>query len=158
MITSSHCFPAHIEYFRGLENPIGVKVGPSMRKGELVPLILTVCPNIKEQPGKVTLISRFGADNVETMLPAFIKEVQVSEGARRSSCVHLVGTHAGTLSCCQFEMVVGSTDVSAASPLMTSSYPGCRASRCGDMVLRPHARQHRQRHRRERKRVQDQKV
>ena len=50
-----------------------------MRKGELVPLILTVCPNIKEQPGKVTLISRFGADNVETMLPAFIKEVQVSE-------------------------------------------------------------------------------
>lgn len=69
---------AHIEYFRGLENPIGVKVGPSMRKGELVPLILTVCPNIKEQPGKVTLISRFGADNVETMLPAFIKEVQAA--------------------------------------------------------------------------------
>ena len=64
-----------------------------MRKGELVPLILTVCPNIKEQPGKVTLISRFGADNVETMLPAFIKEVQVSddECAHRSSCVHLVG-------------------------------------------------------------------
>ena len=49
-----------------------------MRKGELVPLILTVCPDIKEQPGKVTLISRFGADNVEAMLPAFIKEVQAA--------------------------------------------------------------------------------
>jgi 3-deoxy-7-phosphoheptulonate synthase len=61
---------------RGIDNPIGVKVGPSMGPGVLVPLIETVCPNIREQPGKVTIITRFGYDKVEAMLPPFIKEIQ----------------------------------------------------------------------------------
>ena len=70
---------AHIEYFRGIENPIGCKVGPTMKPGELVALILTLCPTIQSRPGRVTLISRFGASNVEKMLPPLIKAVQAAK-------------------------------------------------------------------------------
>ena len=38
---------AHVEYFRGIQNPIGCKVGPTMKPAELVGLILTLCPDIK---------------------------------------------------------------------------------------------------------------
>lgn len=69
---------AHVEYFRGIENPIGLKVGPSMKVEDLVPLILKLCPDIKEQPGKVTLISRFGAGNVAKFLPPLIRVVKAA--------------------------------------------------------------------------------
>jgi len=53
---------AHVEFFRGLRNPVGIKVGPSMEPDELVRLLGIVDPN--KEPGKVTLISRYGADLV----------------------------------------------------------------------------------------------
>jgi 3-deoxy-D-arabino-heptulosonate 7-phosphate (DAHP) synthase class II len=56
---------AHVEYFRGVENPLGVKVGPTLPPDELVKLILTLCPDVNNQPGKVSLITRYGADKVE---------------------------------------------------------------------------------------------
>ncbi len=59
----------HVEYFRGLQNPIGVKVGPTMSGKELVALLNTLDPN--KEPGKVTLISRYGAAEVERLLPAY---------------------------------------------------------------------------------------
>lgn len=67
---------AHVEYFRGIRNPIGVKVGPSMRADELVRLLEIVNPD--REDGKVTLITRYGAGKVEECLPGHIKAVQES--------------------------------------------------------------------------------
>ncbi|CAE7206603.1 Aromatic/aminoadipate aminotransferase 1 [Pyrenophora teres f. teres] len=66
----------HVEYFRGIENPIGIKVGPSMKNDELVELLDIVNPN--KEIGKITLITRYGADKVESMLGAHIEAVKSS--------------------------------------------------------------------------------
>ncbi|KAJ9091448.1 hypothetical protein QFC19_009088 [Naganishia cerealis] len=67
---------AHVEYFRGIQNPIGIKVGPTMKGDELVRMLDIVNPD--NIPGKVTLISRYGADKVEKFLPAHIEAVKNS--------------------------------------------------------------------------------
>ena len=67
---------AHIEYFRGIENPIGVKVGPSMVPTELVKLLNVLNP--KNVSGKLTLIHRFGAEKIASHLPVLIEAVQKS--------------------------------------------------------------------------------
>ena len=67
---------AHVEYFRGLENPIGIKVGPSMKGNELVTLLDIVNP--RKEVGKVTLITRYGEDKVEKMLGPHIEAVKGS--------------------------------------------------------------------------------
>jgi 3-deoxy-7-phosphoheptulonate synthase len=67
---------AHVEYFRGLENPIGVKVGPSMKADELVQLLDIVDP--MKEVGKVTLITRYGEEKVESMLGPHIEAVKGS--------------------------------------------------------------------------------
>lgn len=64
---------AHVEYFRGIENPIGVKVGPSMGADELVELLDIVNP--RKEIGKVTLITRYGHAKVEDILPGHITAV-----------------------------------------------------------------------------------
>lgn len=68
---------AHIEYFRGIENPIGCKVGPSMGEDELIKLIDALNPENEE--GRLNLIVRMGADNVEKHFPKLLKKVK-SEG------------------------------------------------------------------------------
>jgi len=68
---------AHVEYFRGILNPIGVKVGPKMDPVELVKLIKVLDP--KNEPGKVTLITRMGHKNVAKCLPPLIAAVQKAE-------------------------------------------------------------------------------
>ena len=67
---------AHVEYFRGIENPIGIKVGPSMKGDELVELLDIVNPT--KQVGKVTLITRYGEGKVEGLLGAHIEAVKKS--------------------------------------------------------------------------------
>jgi len=67
---------AHLEYFRGIANPIGIKVGPSMSSEELVQVIEFLWHSPEENPGKITLITRFGAQKVSTMLPPLIRAVQ----------------------------------------------------------------------------------
>jgi len=64
---------AHIEYFRGIENPIGIKVGPTMVGEDLAGLLDIVNPN--KEVGKVTLITRYGADKVNQLLPGHIDAV-----------------------------------------------------------------------------------
>merc|ERR1712040_17471 len=59
---------AHVEYFRGISNPIGCKIGPSMKAEELRELVKVLNPNKEE--GRLTLITRYGAGKVEDMLPA----------------------------------------------------------------------------------------
>ncbi|KAF2177039.1 phospho-2-dehydro-3-deoxyheptonate aldolase-like protein [Zopfia rhizophila CBS 207.26] len=67
---------AHVEYFRGIENPIGIKVGPSMQSDELVRLLDIVNPT--KEIGKVTLITRYGEDKVEKMLGPHIEAIKGS--------------------------------------------------------------------------------
>lgn len=71
---------AHIEYFRGIENPIGVKVGPTTTCSDLLTLLRTL--NASVEVGKITLITRYGASKVRSLLPAHIKTVEGSEYAR----------------------------------------------------------------------------
>ena len=65
---------AHVEYFRGISNPVGVKVGASMDSGWLQGLVTTLNPN--NQPGRLTLIHRFGAKDIEQSLPRLIQAVR----------------------------------------------------------------------------------
>jgi 3-deoxy-7-phosphoheptulonate synthase len=58
---------AHIEYFRGISNPIGVKIGPSVSPDEALALADVLNP--KNDPGRLTFIHRFGADRVAKCLP-----------------------------------------------------------------------------------------
>ena len=65
---------AHVEYFRGIANPIGVKIGPSVRPDILVELIDLLNPT--NEPGRLTLIHRFGADKVADGLPPLLNAVR----------------------------------------------------------------------------------
>jgi 3-deoxy-7-phosphoheptulonate synthase len=65
---------AHVEYFRGIRNPIAVKIGPSMAPGEL--LALTDVLNPDNEPGRLTLIHRFGVGRVGDCLPPLIEAVR----------------------------------------------------------------------------------
>src|SRR6195952_864011 len=65
---------AHIEYFRGIKNPIGLKCGPSLKPDELLKLIDVLNP--ENEPGRLTLINRFGADKIGDHLPGLIRAVQ----------------------------------------------------------------------------------
>ena len=61
---------AHVEFFRGIKNPIGCKVGASMTPDELLKLIDALSP--ANEPGRLTLYGRFGADKVAQALPALM--------------------------------------------------------------------------------------
>lgn len=64
---------AHIEYFRGIANPIGVKIGPAISPGEALRLADVLNP--LNEPGRLTFIHRFGADQVERCLPALAETI-----------------------------------------------------------------------------------
>ena len=65
---------AHIEYFRGIQNPIGCKVGPSMKPDELVELVKILNPDNEE--GKLNLIVRMGASKIDELYPPLLKAVK----------------------------------------------------------------------------------
>ncbi|KTF16904.1 class II 3-deoxy-7-phosphoheptulonate synthase [Pseudoalteromonas sp. H105] len=65
---------AHIEFFKGIKNPIGVKVGPGMEPDDLIRLIDALNPD--NIPGRLTLITRMGADILPEKLPALVRRVQ----------------------------------------------------------------------------------
>lgn len=65
---------AHVEFFRGLHNPIGVKLGPSISGDGLLRLIDTLNP--ANEPGRLTLITRMGADVAAEKLPALVREIE----------------------------------------------------------------------------------
>ena len=65
---------AHVEYFRGIKNPIGMKCGPSIEPDELIELIDILNPD--NEPGRLTLICRFGAGKVKDHLPGLIRAVE----------------------------------------------------------------------------------
>ncbi len=65
---------AHVEYFRGIRNPIGIKVGPGAGVKQLQRLLEILNPN--SEAGRIVLIHRMGAAGIESKLPPLIKAVQ----------------------------------------------------------------------------------
>lgn len=65
---------AHVEFFRGIHNPIGIKVGPSMEPDELMRLLDLLNPG--NVAGRLTLITRMGSDALAEKLPQLIRRVQ----------------------------------------------------------------------------------
>jgi 3-deoxy-7-phosphoheptulonate synthase len=64
---------AHVEFCRGIRNPLGLKCGPSMKPDELLRLIDVLNP--ENTPGRLTLICRMGAEKVGDLLPALVRAV-----------------------------------------------------------------------------------
>jgi 3-deoxy-7-phosphoheptulonate synthase len=64
---------AHVEFLRGVNNPIGLKCGPTLEADDLLRLIDVL--NTENKPGRLTLISRMGADKVEAKLPVLVRAV-----------------------------------------------------------------------------------
>ncbi len=65
---------AHVEFCKGIKNPIGLKCGPTLKPEELIKLCNKLNP--ENDSGRLTLISRFGSENVEKFLPKLIKSVK----------------------------------------------------------------------------------
>ncbi len=65
---------AHVEFARGVKNPIGLKCGPSLKPDGLIQLLDVLNP--ANEPGRMTLICRFGSDKVAEHLPALIRAVE----------------------------------------------------------------------------------
>ena len=70
---------AHVEFLRGVLNPIGVKIGPKHDIAEVKKLIERLNPI--NEPGRMTLITRFGAKNVDKHLPQLVREIK-KEGCK----------------------------------------------------------------------------
>jgi len=71
-----HLDEAHVEFCRGIKNPLGIKCGPGMEPDELVRLLETLNPD--DEAGRMTLIARFGANGVEDGLAPLVRAVQAS--------------------------------------------------------------------------------
>ncbi len=65
---------AHVEFFKQIENPVGVKIGPTTKADDLLPLIDALNPD--NEAGRLTLITRMGADRLPAVLPALIRAVK----------------------------------------------------------------------------------
>jgi len=87
---------AHVEFCRGISNPLGLKAGPTLRPDELLRLIDILNP--KNVPGRLMVISRMGADNVEKHLPPLIRAVEREGRAVVWSCDPMHGNTVKTSS------------------------------------------------------------
>ncbi len=79
-----HPDEAHVEFMRGIANPIAFKVGPSIKKEELIQLLEVLNPN--NEAGRITLISRMGAGKVNDLLPPLVEAVKASGRSVVWSC------------------------------------------------------------------------
>ena len=75
---------AHVEFCRGIKNPLGMKCGPSLKSDELIRLIDILNP--ENEPGRLTLICRFGAEKVAECLPSLVRAVKREGRAVLWSC------------------------------------------------------------------------
>lgn len=89
-----HLDEAHVEYFRGIHNPLGVKVGPGLESAELIALLDRLNPD--NIPGRITLIVRMGAAHVAARLPPLVAAVQRSGRAVLWSCDPMHGNTVST--------------------------------------------------------------
>jgi 3-deoxy-7-phosphoheptulonate synthase len=75
---------AHVEFMRGIKNPIGMKCGPTLEADDLLRLIDRLNP--KNEPGRMTLITRMGSDKVDEKLPPLLRAVK-REGREVVWCI-----------------------------------------------------------------------
>ncbi len=102
---------AHIEYFRGIANPIGVKVGAAMSAEWLQELVQVLNP--QNQPGRLTLIHRFGSKDIEQRLPEMIAAVRATGSQVLWVCDPMHGnteTTAGGLKTRRFDNILGEVE------------------------------------------------
>ena len=99
---------AHVEYFRGLVNPIGVKISQAIDPGELVDLIKALNP--AGEPGRLSLIHRMGNSNISDALPRLIEAVRESGGEAMWICDPMHGnteSTSGGLKTRNFDNILG---------------------------------------------------
>jgi 3-deoxy-7-phosphoheptulonate synthase len=102
---------AHIEYFRGISNPIGVKVGAAMSAEWLQGLVQVLNP--QNQPGRLTLIHRFGIKDIEQRLPDMIRAVRATGSQVLWVCDPMHGnteTTAGGVKTRRFDNILGEVE------------------------------------------------
>jgi 3-deoxy-7-phosphoheptulonate synthase len=102
---------AHVEYFRGIANPIGIKVGAAMSEQWLQELVALLNP--QNQPGRLTLIHRYGAKDIESCLPRAIEAVRRTGHAVLWCCDPMHGnteTSTGGLKTRRFENILKELD------------------------------------------------
>ena len=115
---------AHVEFARGVKNPIGLKCGPSLEADDLINLIDILNP--ANEAGRLTLIARFGHDKVEEHLPRLIRAVE-REGKRVVwSCDPMHGNTitAGGYKTRPFERVLSEVESFFAVHRAEGTYPG----------------------------------
>jgi 3-deoxy-7-phosphoheptulonate synthase len=102
---------AHVEYFRGIANPIGVKVGAAMSAEWLQQLIQVLNP--QNQPGRLTFIHRFGIKDIEQRLPEMIRAVRATGSQVLWVCDPMHGnteTTAGGVKTRRFDNILGEVE------------------------------------------------
>ncbi|MCC5791914.1 MAG: 3-deoxy-7-phosphoheptulonate synthase [Legionellaceae bacterium] len=85
---------AHLEFMRGIENPIGIKIGPSATTDWLVETIRLLNP--QQEAGRLLLITRLGVEQIESLLPPLIKAVQATDIPVTWSCDPMHGNTEST--------------------------------------------------------------
>jgi len=116
---------AHVEYFRGISNPVAVKIGAAMDSGWLQGLVTTLNPH--NQPGRLTLIHRFGVKEIEKALPRAIDAVRQTGQTVLWVCDPMHGnteTSTGGLKTRRFENILGELDSAFRIHSETGSYLG----------------------------------
>ncbi|MDB6088571.1 MAG: phospho-2-dehydro-3-deoxyheptonate aldolase [Gammaproteobacteria bacterium] len=116
---------AHVEYMRGISNPIGLKVGTAMDSSCLHGLVTTL--NSQNQPGRLTLIHRFGAKDIETSLPRAIEAVRQTGQTVLWICDPMHGnteSAAGGLKTRRFENILKELDLAFRIHADMGSYLG----------------------------------
>jgi 3-deoxy-7-phosphoheptulonate synthase len=102
---------AHIEYFRGIANPVGVKVGAAMSAEWLQDIVEVLNP--QNQPGRLTLIHRFGVKDIEQRLPEMIRAVRATGSGVLWVCDPMHGnteTTSGGVKTRRFDNILGEVE------------------------------------------------
>jgi 3-deoxy-7-phosphoheptulonate synthase len=127
---------AHVEFHRGIRNPIGIKIGPGMTTDWLLGLLDVLDPD--QQPGRITLIHRMGAGQVASKLPPLLEAVQRSGRRVLWICDPMHGnteTTPGGIKTRRFDKIVDELEQSfALHPQLGSRLGGVHFELTGDNV------------------------
>jgi len=116
---------AHVEYFRGISNPVAIKIGSAMDSTWLQGLVTTLNP--QNQPGRLTLIHRFGAKDIANSLPRAIEAVRATGHSVLWVCDPMHGnteTSTGGLKTRRFENILKELDLAFRIHADMGSYLG----------------------------------
>jgi 3-deoxy-7-phosphoheptulonate synthase len=116
---------AHVEFYRGVANPVGVKIGPGMSAEWLQELIRVLNPG--SEPGRLVLIHRFGVGQIEARLPELIRAVRATGSPVLWSCDPMHGnteTVASGVKTRRFENILGELELAFRIHKEAGSYLG----------------------------------